>query len=500
MSVFDFFIGPFAFGRFLDRSTIEKETTEFYADKTGNRIANVPYQEYISAMKEPNSSVIPEGIFEGNAAEINSAAIQKVIDSFGEGGGTVFIPEGRYFITTIHLKSNVTLFLSEKSELISISCEDNEKSPSPLKKGLIMAENVKNISIVGGGKINGNGLTYTEEPENGAPLFALKKFNTYLRTIEARKRIRFSKKTERSHILYFKNCAGIRLNNIFLTDSAFWTVRFDNCFDVQVKDFIIDSHIHIANSDGIDICGGKNYEISNCFIACADDAICIKSIEYPVENVNVSDCVLSSCANCFKIGTETQFDISNVNLKSCKFFMPDGFTYGYSGVAIESCDGADLKNISISDIEMNGISSPFLLWLGNRFRYNRKAVGSLENITIKNVKAHNVEMPSAIVGCINKKKVHYIKNITVENLTATYRDTEEQLNIRRKIGEYTMSGYPDITRVSHMYMKSHEKSKYWDLPCYGICVKHAEKAEFKNIKIIPRSCNRRKEYYLYDVK
>ncbi len=500
MSVFDYLRGPFALGVFLNKNTRKKEKTKYYTDNSGFRIGNVPYGEYINNLDRPQEAIIPIGLSEHNTAESNGIAIQNAIDSFDESGGTVFIPDGTYLTNTIHLKSNITLFVSRGAQLLSISCDDNEKSTSPLYKAVVCAENVENITITGGGTINGNGLTYTNEPEVKEPFYALKKFNTYLRVIETRKRIHFGKDTERNHVLYFKNCEAIKLNNIVLKDSAFWTIRFDNCFNVEIKNFIIDSHIHIANSDGIDICGGENYEINHCFIACADDAICIKSPEYSTKNVRVSDCTLTSCANCFKIGTETQYDVSDVIVKDCHFFMPDGFTYGYSGVAIESCDGANVNNINISDITMDGISSPLLIWLGNRFRYDKKDVGSVQNITLKNIKADKIEMPCAIVGCIDNEIPHYVKNVTIENLTATYRDTGEQLNIRKKVGEYTMSGYPDIPRVSHIYWKSHKLSKYWDLPCYGVCVKHTRNIDYKNIKTIPRSCNKRKEYYLDDVK
>ncbi len=500
MSIFDYLTGPFALGFFLDKSILPKEKTKYYTDSTGSRIANVPYEKYIENIPMPENALTPTGLSENNTAEENGIAIQKTIDVLGEAGGTVYIPKGRYFTSTIRLKSNITLFVAVGAELVSISCEDNEKSDSPLFKAVIYAENAENITVTGGGTINGNGLTYTNEPEIEEPFYALSKFNTYLRVIETRKRIHFGKDTERNHIIYFTHCRNVKLHNIILKDSAFWTVKFDNCFNVTINNFIIDSHIHIANSDGIDICGGENYNISHCFIACADDAICIKSPEYPTNNVNISDCVLTSCANCFKIGTETKQDISDITLNDCYFFTPDGFTFGYSGIAIESCDGANVRNVSICDVVMDGVSSPLLIWLGNRLNFGKKDVGSLRDITIKNIKAERTEMPAAIVGCIHNQTTHYIKNVSISNFAATYRDTGEQLNIRKNVGEYTMSGYPDIPRVSHIYWKSHKMSKYWDLPCYGLFVRHTENISLSNINIKPRSCNKRKENIFEDVK
>ncbi len=473
---------------------------KYHFDSEYNKIANIPYDDYIKNLKTPDNAVVPQGLSAQNSAEENGKAIQSAIDKLNENGGIILIPKGRYKTNTIILKSNTTLFIPKGAELVSISCEDNEKSSAPLYKAVIYAENAENISITGGGTISGDGLSYMQPQADPTPLFALEKFNTRTRVLEARKRIRMGKDTSRNHIVNFRDCKNITIENIIFKDSAFWTCRFDNCFDVKIENFIIDSDIHLANSDGIDICGGENYDISHCFIATADDSLCLKSIEFPIKNVRINDCVVTSCANCFKIGTETQFDVSNVSIDNCFFFMPDSLTYGYSGIAIESCDGANIKNINISNITMDGVSSPLLIWLGKRLRCNKQDIGTIDGIALKNISATNIEMPCAIVGTVDMGDAYPVKNVKIDNFFATYRDTEENLNIKNRVGEYTMGGYPDIPRVSHVYFMSQETSGYWDLPCYSVCVKHTENVQYENIKIMPRSCNTRKEFYLDDIK
>lgn len=140
--------------------------------------------------------------------------------------------------------------------------------------------------------------------------------------------------------------------------------------------------MHVANSDGIDICGGTNIKIEHGFIATGDDAIVLKPSDYEIRNVDETDCIISSYANCFKIGTETQMDESGVSVKNCYFFLPSGITGGYSGIAIESCDGSNVSDISVSDIKMDGISSPLLIWLGNRFKYDKEEVGRIHGVNI----------------------------------------------------------------------------------------------------------------------
>lgn len=245
--------------------------------------------------------------------------------------------------------------------------------------------------------------------------------------------------------------------------------------------------MHVANSDGIDICGVTNIKIEHGFIATGDDGIVLKPSDYEIRNVDETDCIISSYANCFKIGTETQMDVSGVSVKYCYFFLPCGITGGYSGIAIESCDGSNVSDISVSDIKMDGISSPLLIWLGNRFKYDKEEVGSIHGVNISNVTATNTEMPSAITGCIDdENKTLYVQNVALNNINVSYRDTEEDLHIRKTIGESAMSGYPDITRVSHIYFISHELSKYWDLPCYAMAVRHVRNVTYDDYSVTPR--------------
>lgn len=484
-----------------DNTMLSRVDTRYYTDESGNRIANIPYDEYIANVSIPDNSVTVDGLSDNNTGEENTALIQNVIDKLSaDGGGTVYIPQGKYKVTTIKLKDNITLFVSDGAELVSLTCDENNSSSNPLENGVIYAENASNISITGGGIINGMGETYTNEPEAETPFYALKTFNTYVRVIEARKRIREAKEYPRTHILNFYNCDNVDINKVILKDAANWTFVVNDCDNVNIKDLVIDNSMHVANSDGIDIKGGENIKIQHCFIATGDDGIVLKPMEAQIKNVDISDCTISSYANCFKIGTETQMDVDNVNVHDCYFFMPNGITGGYSGVAIESCDGSNVTNINVSDIVMEGVSSPLLIWLGNRMKYDESQVGSIDGVTVQNITATDTEMPSAITGCIDDNdETQYVKNVVLKNINVTYRDTAEDLYIRDKIGEYTMTGYPEITRVSHIYILNHELSKYWDLPCYGLVVKHAENVQYDDYNVTPRTCNEREKLYIDDV-
>ena len=183
---------------------------------------------------------------------------------------------------------------------------------------MIYTENFENITVTGGGKISGSGRSYTNEPEISEPLFALCEFNLYTRIIEARKRIRFSKTKNRHSVLKFKSCKNIVVDNVILDESASWTPVIESCDNVMIKNIVIDNDMRIANTDGIDLFG-DGCVIESCFIATGDDDIVLKPIYNKMSNVKISNCVMTTFANCFKIGTESPCDVENVKMQGCEF-------------------------------------------------------------------------------------------------------------------------------------------------------------------------------------
>lgn len=481
------------------KDDLGKVKTLYTTDESYSYISNIPYGEYVKEYNFTGKSIVP-AVKESLKGEENSSVINKAIENLSQnGGGTVVIPDGEYKVSTIELKNDITLFVSKGAKLVSLNCEENDVSSNPLNEAVVIANDAKNISVTGGGTICGNGESYTNPAETEEPLYALKEFNMYTRVIEARKRIRFAKDTARNSIIKFNNCSNISINNIILKESATWTLVINSCDNVDINNVVIDNNMHVANTDGIDILGGDYININHCFIATGDDAVVLKPIDCGIHGVTVSDCTISSYANCFKIGTETAKPVDNVEVKNCRFFIPDGMTYGYSGIAIESADGSFIENIRVSDIEMDGISSPLLIWLGNRLKYSEANVGGISDISIRNVNAKNAEMPSAITGCDVDGKTYYVQNVSIENFNVAYRDTNENLSVKKSVSEKSMSDYPEITRVSHKYFIDHKFSGYWDLPCYGIFVRHAKNVDYDGYKCTPRLCNELEFDYIEDI-
>ncbi len=124
----------------------------------------------------------------------NTASINSAIETAARnGGGTVYFPAGEYLSFTIHLKSNISLYLDQGAVLIGDSEEngvgyDLPEADAWYKKfqdfghsywqnSLIFGDSLKNISIIGNGMIWGRGLYTYDKPDikgSGNKAIALK--------------------------------------------------------------------------------------------------------------------------------------------------------------------------------------------------------------------------------------------------------------------------------------------------------------------------------------
>ncbi|NCA67591.1 MAG: hypothetical protein EOM87_05960 [Clostridia bacterium] len=472
---------------------------DYTLDELGEHITNIPFDEYLYN-DAPAGSIFDITDFGAALASAdNSGYINAAIDAASDsGGGVVKISGGAYTTSTVILKDNVVLWIERGSALVSLDYAQNKASDNKLSGGVIYAECASNIAIIGGGRIDGRGGSFCEEPAKTEKFLPMNPFSLKKYVLEHRSRIKFEKKNSgRVNLVNIVDCSGVVIKGVELFESACWTLCVKDSEFVEIKDIVINNDIGVANSDGIDIVSSSNVMIEHCFVVTGDDGICIKSNgKNNVSDISITKCTVMSLANCFKIGTETKKDITRITLTDCDFFKAE-ITGGYSGIAIESCDGANVSELTVSNIRMSNITSPLLIWLGARFMGvdGEKIVGSISNITITDIIAGGVDLPSAIVGVEYRNAVYKVKDISIQNFYIVYREAEQELDISNFPNEISMTGYPEITRVSHIYIINHELSSYWDLPNYGIFRQHTENIELLNINIIPRSLDEERISY-----
>lgn len=462
----------------------------------GDFYENIPFENYINFnVPVPNENVysilsygaVPNDNRVNNAHAINSA----IADCSEKGGGIVLVEGGSFTSGTVFLKSNVALFIAKDSEInASHNINDyitNTNTPDNredyIKNGLILAQNCKNVALLGPGKICGEGNYFSLKPYLPPKTEHFSKaLDVWDMRQEYRKRIRFAHNSKYGFLVHFQNCEQVKISNIILENSAFWTLNINMCSDVAVTHTVINNNRHVANSDGIDISGSSNITVEKSFVSTGDDGIVIKNshdiaCEKSMNNIYVGNCEVISCTNSFKIGTETSLDISDVKVENCKFYLTDIFPSGASGIALESCDGAVVSNISIKNIEIDSMACPIFLRLNNRNRNRLPELdkkGELKNINISDVVAVNSEIPVIIMGIPSQK----IDNVILKNISVKYADGKDYRDLRFKVPEQEKE-YP-------------ESNRFRNLNAYGIYVRHAKNISVEKLRVIPREHTKRK--------
>ncbi len=409
---------------------------------------------------------------------LSTKAIQAAIDVCSAEGGMVIIPAGNFLSGTLILKSNVTLHLSKGATLYgSRHLEDylpNIPQYIALRtrgktKQLIYAENQQNIAITGEGEINGQGRFFADKAAKGVQY-------------------------DRPHLIQLINCQKIRIEQVSLKNSGCWMEHYLACDDLQIRGIKVYNHSN-KNNDGIDIDGCHRVTISDVNIDSDDDALCIKSTsDRASENVVVSNCLLSSHCNAFKLGTESNTGFKSIaatNLVIKPSSHTDHLIYGHpegsSGIALEIADGGTLDGVVISNVIIQGTWTPIFIRLDNRARPYREdqvisTVGQLKNVSISNV----VVTGAKNLGCsITGIPGHPVENISLSNISISFEGGGTKDLVHLEVPEKEKD-YP-------------EAEMFGVLPSYGFFLRHARNVHLSNIRVETVRNDLRPAFALSDV-
>ncbi|MFI3140861.1 MAG: glycosyl hydrolase family 28 protein [Clostridia bacterium] len=513
----------------VDESIFDDMYTTDYT-VTGGYVDNIPYDDYLTyaesyadekaeakaeaaAIGYTFIDVVADGydLSENNTGKENAAAINEAITvANAAGGGTVYISnygaETTFEIVTIVMQSNVTLKVGTNTTLQCIDYDQmllnsEVDGSSGLSSAVIKVYNCDNVTIEGPGTIDGQGQTYMNESYAGDGLSLLASditsFNLKEYNLAWREYITY-KTGSRVQLIRTSNVDGLTIENIELYNSGGFVMWIEETDNILVEYTILNNNLHTENGDGVDYLDCNNVVMHDCFISAADDGMSIKSYDDGgCYNYEFYNCEIISNANCFKIGTPTATGIGNIEVYDCQFFKA-GTAGGYAGIAIESVDGSNLEDVYVHDIQMDGILSPLLIWLGYRMSYSTETVGSLSNVVIENIEANNVYMASAVVGCTNGltdfSEIHYVTDVTIKNFVVKYREgVTSDLDLPGVLecifAQSAAEVYPEITKIFYMGMGNYEDSLMYDIPVYGLYCRYVDGITVENFYVMPREDN-----------
>jgi len=404
----------------------------------------------------------------GDGATVNTAAIQKAIDDCSaSGGGTIQFPAGSYVTGTIQLKNNVTLQLDENAVLLGSTNAADYRNVDPFMAGdgvrlgyaLIVAEGANHVGVEGAGTIDGQG-----------------------RKLKAAQ----SRYTVRPFLMRWLHCTNVTVTDVHLTNPGAWTLNFFQSRNATVERVTIRTRTTgLVNNDGIDLDSCEDVRIRDCDIESGDDAICIKATSLlPCRNITASGCKLSTKTNAIKLGTESLGDFENISVTNCQISNT-----GMAGIALYSVDGANLHDVVINNITMDGVTVPVCVRLGARLKTFRagdqpKPPGTLRDVTIKNVRATGARQIGLLISGITN---HPVENLTLENIQielpggGKLADAQIQLPEREK-------AYPEYSMFGKV------------MPAYGIYARHVRGIIFKNVRTTIKNPDERPANIFLDVE
>jgi polygalacturonase len=342
------------------------------------------------------------------------------------GGGTVYIPTGKFVIGTVQLFSNIHLLLSPGA-VIMASPDNNDfllqknygfsGSGSGDRLGILFADHAENVSITGSGVIDGNAqaFMYSDSVQvNGDDLSYTRQGKSYLKSPKDNKEAPVMWKGIGSNRpgtqIVFHACKKVIVHDITIHNANDWSIDVKESDGVKILGINIDNDQRVPNSDGIDMYDSRNVIIADCDIRAGDD--CIASIDS--SNITVTNCNCTSRSCGIRVG----YNVFNDNDSGNLLFNNIRIYGANRGIGIFQRRKGNMSNMIFSNIIIDTRLYPGEWWgHGEPIHISAlpgmgyKEVGTISNIKFSNIIAKG-EQGIVLLG----SNESVLKNISFENI------------------------------------------------------------------------------------
>ena len=323
-------------------------------------------------MKQKVYNVANNGLG-ANRQGLCTSSVQKIVDECSaNGGGIVCFEKGTYVLSTVFLKSNVTIEIPEDTEILGAESyydyTQEEKVDYPIYQdsshtyfhpSMFVGIDCENVKITGGGKIDMRSV-WDEDGVRGAAI-----------------------KHRGAKCIALKNCKNVEISNLEINNVTDLAIYFAGCENVDI--YGIKMRVYI---DGISPDNSKNVRIHDCDVETGDDGIVFKS-SYTLnrldvcKDIRVWNCKVKSRCNAIKFGTETNGGFENILIEDI-----DIRETRITGISIESVDGAIIDGVHIKNVKMRNVNAPIFVHVGKRMRGPEgRPVGKIKNVVLENITA-----------------------------------------------------------------------------------------------------------------
>ena len=340
----------------------------------------------------------------GDGVTLNSTAFADAIEHLSsKGGGHLVVPQGIWLTGPVTLKDNIDLHVEEDAVLLFSDDRSLYPIVETVFEGLdtkrciapLNAVGARNISVTGGGTIDGNGDSWRQVKRSKMTSGQWKKLlasggftdekgdiwypdsSSYRGSLvsdafnvpqgmETDSDWESVKTYLRPVLLEFRDCENVLLEDCLFQNSPCWNLHPLMCRNVIIKNITVRNPWYSQNGDGLDVDSCENVLVLDSDFDVGDDAICIKSGKdedgrlraRPCRNLIVRNCTVFHGHGGFVVGSEMSGGVQNISVRDCRFFGTD------VGLRFKSCRGRGgvVENIHIKDIVMTDIPTEPLLF------------------------------------------------------------------------------------------------------------------------------------------
>jgi polygalacturonase len=349
----------------------------------------------------------------GDGTTKDTVAIQKAIDTCSAKKGTVKLSGGDFVTGPIDIKSNVTLDIAKDAKLLA-STDRADYQPATLMRlpsiqPFIRVNNARNVTITGGGLIDGRGQVWWD----------------YVKGVKEAGVL--GTDHPRPMGILIDHSDHFTMENVTFQNAGFWQVvpYYSNYLTFR-NIRILAPQRGAPNTDGLDPVSSSHITIDHYFASVGDDNIAIKSgpinspgPDSPSTDITITDCTFES-GHGLSIGSEVAGGVQRVHAERISFKGTD------QGIRVKSNRdrGNDISDLSFKDITMDDVRTSILI-----SEYYPKVMPEgpvaaepiqrltphFHNIRIENVKSINSDWAGVIVGLPESPVVDIVlKNVDIQ--------------------------------------------------------------------------------------
>ena len=374
----------------------------------------------------------------GDGVTKDTAALQSAIDACAQrGGGTVRLSAGTYLTAPIELKINIRLELAKGATLLG-SADHQDYPPRtefhlPDLEPLVNAIDASNVTITGGGTIDGAGQSWWDEAR------AIKDHGV------------LGTGHPRPKLILFDHCRHVTIEGITVQNSPMWQIVPYYSDDVTIRNVRILAPAHSPNTDAIDPFSSSHVVIDHVYADVGDDDVAIKSgpinspgPDSPSRDITITDCSFMH-GHGLSIGSEIAGGAQNIRAERIHFEGTE------NGIRIKANRdrGNDVSRIVLRDIDMKDVKNALIISEYYPKILPEEGVAAapvtrltphFHDITIENLNATGSDSAGAIVGLpeapVADVQLRHVNLSAKTGLTVGYADVSgEDVVVHADAGE-----------------------------------------------------------------